>query len=34
MDRRMILRTALRECEFFLTDQPALLGPKVSPRKI
>lgn len=30
MDRRMFLRTALRELELILTDQPGLLGPKVS----
>jgi len=29
MDRRMFLRTALRELELVLTDQPGLLGPKV-----
>lgn len=29
MDRRMFLRTALRELELILTDQPGLLGPKV-----
>ena len=29
-DRRMFLRTALRELELVLTDQPGLLGPKVS----
>ncbi|EFX89764.1 membrane-associated protein Hem-like [Daphnia pulex] len=28
MDRRMFLRTALRELELILTDQPGLLGPK------
>ena len=28
-DRRMFLRTALRELELVLTDQPGLLGPKV-----
>lgn len=27
-DRRMFLRTALRELELILTDQPGLLGPK------
>lgn len=30
MDRRMFLRTALRELELVLTDQPGLLGPKVN----
>lgn len=30
MDRRMFLRTALRELELILTDQPGLLGPKVN----
>lgn len=29
MDRRIFLRTALRELELILTDQPGLLGPKV-----